>query len=135
MILSQIAKDRWTVLAPVDKNGGIPLLDFLMDSVKSGEAKEKMLSLLTFKVPTEGPPKNEEKCRKLKDGIYEFKSASKRGPKVRVLFFYDKGNIVICSNFFLKDQQKTPPREIEKAKEIREQYLNDKKAGKNTIKN
>lgn len=136
MVLSQIAKDRWTVLALTEKNGDIPLLEFLMDHKTSGEAKKRMLAFLRENIPTKGPPKNnEEKCKKLTSHIFEFKSDAKRGPKVRVLFFYDKGNIVICSNFFLKDQQKTPPGEIEKAKEIREQYIHDKAKGKITIKN
>ena len=50
-----------------------------------------------------------------------------KGPKVRVLFFYDKGNVIVCTHGFLKDTQKTNPVEIDKAILIRKYYFEAKK--------
>ncbi len=134
MILSIISKDKWTVLAVAKDDGEVPLLEFLSDETKSKKAKENMLSTLVEYVPTHGTPKDENKCKYLRDHILEFKTGSNKGPKVRVLFFYDKGKVIVCSHGFLKDTQKTNPDEIDKAIQIRENYLEAQKNKKLTIK-
>ncbi|MBF0261928.1 MAG: type II toxin-antitoxin system RelE/ParE family toxin [Magnetococcales bacterium] len=42
--------------------------------------------------------------------------------RIRVLWFYDKGRIIICSNAFLKETNKTPKLEISQAISIKIRY-------------
>ena len=44
------------------------------------------------------------------------------GDIVRILYFFDKGRIILCTNGFVKKQQKTPRSEIELAKQRRASY-------------
>jgi len=127
MVLYKIALDNWTVLTVAKDNDEIPLLNFLFDETKSKKDKGKMLVLLEEYVPTHGPPTNENKCSFLRDEILEFKTGSKgKGPKVRVAWFYDENNQIICTHGFFKDTQKTPKNEIDKAIEIKNEYFNAK---------
>jgi len=48
---------------------------------------------------------------------------------VRVLYFFDKDRIIIATNGFVKNQQKTPRSEIELAKDRRADYHHRKEAG------
>ena len=60
------------------------------------------------------------------DGIYAIR-IEYEGNIYRVLWFYDKGNIIVLVNSFQKKTQKTPPREITLAEKLKKQYFNDKK--------
>ena len=68
--------------------------------------------------------------KKLDGDIWEFRTLFNK-KKYRVLAFWDKtGNnetIVVGTNGFIKKTQKTPKKEIEKAKRIRTKYFNSKK--------
>jgi len=63
------------------------------------------------------------------DGIYEvrviiaFKS-------VRILCFFDKGDLIILTNCFIKKTQKTPRQEIKLAESLKDEYLIEKYGGK-----
>ena len=130
MVLYIIKQDKWTVLAVAENNGEIPLLNFLFDDTKSKKDKEKMLVSLTEFVPTHGPPSNENKCGFLRDKILEFKTGSKgKGPKVRVAWFYDENNQIICTHGFFKTTKKTDPKEIKRAIKIKDDYFKDKAIG------
>ena len=59
--------------------------------------------------------------RPLGEGIFELRSIS--GSNItRVLYFFIKGNTAILTHGFTKKQQKTPVREITKAKLYRNDY-------------
>ena len=45
----------------------------------------------------------------------------------RIFSFFDKGNLVILGNAFLKKTQKTPKMELEKAIKIMEEYQDENK--------
>lgn len=45
----------------------------------------------------------------------------------RIFCCFDKGNLVILFNGFHKKTQKTPPKELNKAKKIMEDYFNEQK--------
>jgi len=45
----------------------------------------------------------------------------------RIFSFFDKGNLVVLGNAFLKKTQKTPKIELEKALKIMEEYQNEDK--------
>ena len=66
---------------------------------------------------------NEDISKHLDDGIYEFRKTPRRGPALRVLWFYDEGRVIVCTQGYWKTTQRTPPGEIEKARRLRSDYL------------
>lgn len=67
--------------------------------------------------------------KKLDDtDIWEFRTLF-NGIQYRLLAFWDTDNetLVITTHGFIKKTQKTPPKEIKKAEEIRKMYFNSKK--------
>lgn len=75
-----------------------------------------------------GPAKliPEQESKDLGDGLYEFRRRPKSGAHLRVIWFYDKGRMVVCTHTFTKARRKTPPNEITKAQKIRERYFGRK---------
>ncbi|MBR4515337.1 MAG: type II toxin-antitoxin system RelE/ParE family toxin [Lachnospiraceae bacterium] len=65
--------------------------------------------------------------KELEDGIFELRTIE-GSDIVRILYFFDKGKIIIATNGFVKKQQKTPRNEIELAKKRRTDY--HKKGGR-----
>ena len=65
--------------------------------------------------------------KELEDGIFELRT-EESGDIVRILYFFDKGRIILCTNGFVKKQQKTPRGEIELAKQRRKLYHARKEA-------
>lgn len=70
-------------------------------------------------------PKKFFKFLESTNGIYEvrviiaFKS-------IRLLCFFDEGNLVVLANCFVKKIQKTPRKEIELAEKFKKEYLSGK---------
>ena len=59
--------------------------------------------------------------RHLSDGIFELRTV--QGNNItRILYFFIVGQQVILTHGFVKKTQKTPVREIEKAKKMREEW-------------
>jgi phage-related protein len=67
--------------------------------------------------------------KKLFGDIWEFRTRFK-SKQIRLLAFWDKrgskGTLVIATHGFVKKTQKTPNREIERAIELRRDYLKKK---------
>lgn len=67
--------------------------------------------------------------KKLNDFIWEFRTLYK-SKTYRLFSFWDKTDeneiLIIATHGILKKTQKTPPKEIKKAEEIRKQYLENK---------
>ena len=59
------------------------------------------------------------------DGLYEIRVSS-GSDTFRIFCFFDEGKLVIVLNAFQKKTQKTPVEEIEKAKELKKRYYEDK---------
>ncbi len=74
-----------------------------------------------------------ELFKKLNEFIWEFRTLYKN-KAYRLFSFWDKtqgnGTLVIATHCILKKTQKTPPKEIKKAEEIRKQYLENKRKKK-----
>ena len=66
--------------------------------------------------------------KELEDGIFELRTIE-GSDIVRILYFFDKGKIIIATNGFVKKKQKTPRSEIELAKNRRADYHRRKEAG------
>ena len=66
--------------------------------------------------------------KKLNDNIWEFRVRFSN-KQIRLLSFWDKRNkekiLVVATNGFIKKTQKTPKKEINKAEQIMNKYLNE----------
>jgi hypothetical protein len=103
----------------------LPYLDFQQEAL-SRAAKEwpKLVRILDHTADA-GPPKDEEKSKLLREGIFEFRT--KGG--LRLLWFYDEGRVLICVNGYIKQGQKTPNAEIDAAIQWKNKYFTAKRAG------
>ena len=74
-----------------------------------------------------------ELFKKLNDFIWEFRTLY-NSKAYRLFSFWDKSDdketLVVATHGILKKTQKTPPKEIKKAEEIRKQYLENKEKNK-----
>ena len=57
--------------------------------------------------------------------IYEIRVMS-TFKNIRILCFFDKGDLVVLTNWFLKKSQKTPAKEIKLAEKLKREYLIEK---------
>jgi phage-related protein len=124
MILFEIAKAGYAVYAIGKDEQHCQLLDFL-GTIGSNLQKDvdRVLALLK-RVSQKGPPRNTEISHQIKDEIFEFIQG-----RLRVLWFYDEGRLILCTHGFIKKTQKTPASEIEQAIKTREKYFREKGKG------
>ena len=67
----------------------------------------------------EGPSLGMPFSRALEDGIYELRT-TQGGNITRILYFFVLGKRIVLTHGFVKKTQKTPRREMERAKRMRE---------------
>ncbi len=85
--------------------------------------REKIDYVLEIVISMERIPK--QFFKHLEDGIYEIRV--KVGSDIyRIFCFFDAGNLVILLHAFQKKSQKTPRKEIHRAKQLRTKYYEDK---------
>ena len=121
MRLVRLAKQNWEVLAVCDARGRCQVLDFLAELDGSYHAAvSAMLFLLRRAIPMDGPPRAEPLCKPLGDGLFELRREPK-GKKLRVIWFYGGGTVIVCSSAFTK-AERTPRMRIEQAKFFQKQY-------------
>ena len=82
-----------------------------------------MFRLLSF-VAEQGPPHNVEVSHKIVGDIWELIAG-----RLRVLWFYDQGRVVVCSHGFVKRTRKTPTSEIDRAQAVFDAYQSAKRSG------
>jgi hypothetical protein len=127
MRLVRIAREQWDVLAVVDDRGRCQVIELLMGAGQSA-AQRSMLWFLRSRLPAEGPPRSVELCKSLGDGLFELRRQPK-GPKLRVLFFYDDGHRIVCTNAFYK-AERTPRTEVRLARDLKRLYFRAKLLGR-----
>lgn len=64
----------------------------------------------------------------LEDGIFEMRTIAGSNI-VRILYFFDKGRLIIATNGLIKKSRKTSRREIDLAKRRRKDYFERKAVG------
>ena len=104
------------------EDGSEPAKDFLLSLDYKMRAKViRLLEMLQKNGNALRLPYSEE----LEDGIFEIRA--KVGSDIsRLLYFFDKGKIVILTNGLVKKTQKVPKQDIETAKKYRADYLKRK---------
>jgi phage-related protein len=124
MIVRTVSSGLYRVLAACTDRGGCQLLSFLYE-MKGPVGRDAIrMTYLLERTAMEGPSRRTEISHQIKGGIYEFLQG-----RIRVLWFYDEGRIVVCSHGFIKKTQKTPETEIRRAEEARRRYFEDKAKG------
>ena len=103
-------------------NGDQPAMDFLLSlNIKMRAKMADMISILQ----DNGYELREPYSKHLSEGIFELRA--KVGSDItRVLYFFYVNRRIVLTNGFIKKTQKTPPKEIERAKKYREDYLKRK---------
>jgi phage-related protein len=108
---------RFTVCA-LSIDDSCPSLEFIDDARSKYQREvDKALTALFQRFAEEGPLFNIEKNRKLTDDIWELKTKH-----LRILYFFDEGRVIICTNGYFKQGQKTPQRIIHTATEMYRRY-------------
>jgi len=86
---------------------------------------EYVLDLIRFEKQV---PKKFFKYLNDTDGIYEVRVIT-TFKSIRILCFFDKGELVVLTNCFLKKAQKTPKKEIKMAERLKKDYIIEKYGG------
>ena len=94
-------------------------------SNKDARIQHKQASLYIELLQQNGTHMNENITKHLEDGIWELRPGNNR-----VFYFYFQDDIFVLLHQFRKKSQKTPKREIEKAKRERDDYLSRKENNK-----
>ena len=99
-------------------DGSRPAENFILSQGAKMQAKIfAALELLEIK----GPGLREPFSKSLGDGIFEIR-AKQGSDTSRVLYFFVMGRKVILTNGFVKKTQRTPVREIDRARRYRNDY-------------
>ena len=103
-----------------DKADGVkPAKDFILELEPKMQAK--VLRTIDM-LESNGSELREPYSKHLDDGIFELRAQI--GSDIsRVLYFFMIGRKAILTHGFIKKTQKTPPSEIDRAKEYRAEYL------------
>ena len=106
-------------------DGSRPAEEFIL--AQDVKMQAKIFMALEF-LEEKGPMLREPFSKPLGEGIFEVRA--KQGTDIsRVLYFFVVGKKVILTNGFVKKTQKTPPREIEKAKRYRADHQQREESG------
>lgn len=83
---------------------------------------EYVLDLVRFERQV---PKKFFKALENTDRIYEVRVIT-TFKSIRILCFFDGGNLIVLTNCFVKKSQKTPRKEIKQAEKLKKEYLKEK---------
>ena len=113
------------------RDGQCPVWEFLENlriksaSNKDARIQHKQASLYIELLQQNGTRLNDNITKHLEDGIWELRPGNNR-----VFYFFYENNTFVLLHQFRKKSQKTPKREIEKAKSERIDYLSRKEHDK-----
>ena len=113
------------------EDGKCPIWDFLealrlkAPTNKDARIQHKQASLYIELLQQNGTHMNAEITKHLDDGMWELRPGNNR-----VFYFFYQNDTYVLLHQFRKKSQKTPKREIEKAKTERNDYLRRKETAK-----
>lgn len=103
--LKLIKREAWAVYAACTADGSCPLEEFLGDGSSLRKDKDRMLRRLE-EVSRRGPYYLPDISHQIEGEIRQTEQG-----RIRVLWFFDKGHVIVCSHGFVKKSKKTPERE------------------------
>jgi len=130
MKLKVLAQSEWTVCAVASYAQGqdtCQIEDFFIGlETKDGGSGDGMLQLIAY-VAENGP-------RQLPDSLSHYIDQNEKiwefiKGRLRVAWFYDEGQCVICTHGFIKDSQKVKKADKNYAIRMKEEYFAAKSAG------
>ena len=87
------------------------------------KTRDKIDYVLDLISNVEAVPKKFLKNLSGTDGLYEIRIITAR-KNIRIMCFFDEGNLIILINCFVKKTQKTPRKEIKMAEKLKNEYYN-----------
>lgn len=130
IVLRKVKLESHCTIYAMGSKDDCELFTFLEKMQADDENEFDKINALLDHTATYGPPRNTEKCRWFSD-IDVFELKTKGG--IRIMAFWDKNRIIICTHGFLKKKQKTPKNEKTKAKNEKARFLEAKAAKTITI--
>ncbi|MCQ2009183.1 MAG: type II toxin-antitoxin system RelE/ParE family toxin [Sporolactobacillus sp.] len=114
---------KWNLIPYEKQNGEKPVTVYL----NSLDTKHRVKVLRNLQLLEEFGPTKEmrEKIKPLGNGIFELRTQFSNNI-FRILYFHLVDKNLILTNGFTKKTEKTPPREIKKAKDYRDDFLKRK---------
>jgi phage-related protein len=102
-------------------------LAFFQEHARLRQKEFDKLSALLTRVANEGPPHDADKFKELnnEDGICEFKTSG----GLRLFCFWDEAALIVTTHGYLKDKQRAPRRELDKARRLKRDYFAAKERG------
>lgn len=122
MPIEEIYTGRKFTVKGWKENETCQVLELIKELVGNGDKDGTRLFNLIKRTADHGVQKNKRKIRSLDDGIFEFKAHN----TARILFFYDKDQLIICSHGFTGkkgNEAKFINRQIKIAKQIKDNYF------------
>ena len=110
---------KWKVIYYEDINDYSEIFDFIENQKENNQIK--ILNWLN-KLEELGPNLPRPYADYLDDGIYELR-IKLSGNQIRILYFFCYKEFIILSNQFRKNTGKVPKNEIQKSKNIRDDFL------------
>ena len=111
----------------MEKQFDVLFLEEVFEYLKSLEVKHS--EKIIYNIRKSESKTDPELLKKLEDDIWEFRTLYQK-LQYRLLAFWDKTDsektLVISTHGFVKKQSKVPKKEIEKAKNLRTKYFEDK---------
>ncbi|MBE0653122.1 MAG: type II toxin-antitoxin system RelE/ParE family toxin [Bacteroidales bacterium] len=116
--------EKFHIFSFCDENGTSEV-DAIAAKIDNSQKKQISKLETTFEKAALFDPSRlpDDRCHHLEDGVWQF-----RADDIRVLWFYDEGNLVICTHAFIKKVKKTPRKQITKAKQRRAEYFTAKES-------
>ena len=93
-------------------------------AVQTPQVRKKIAQTLVWMQEVDRLPISILRTIEAVKGLYEIRVES-GGNIFRIFCCFDRGNLVVLFNAFQKKTQKTPQKEIEKAKRLMTEYFND----------
>ena len=124
MRIKHIISGQWIIYAVQSERGDCPLLKFLngLDNSYSGHRDSLLALLEEVSGHAEKPSQwiSPKKCHTITTDkkIWQFTVG-----RLRIAWFYDDGNVIICTHGFFKDSQTTKRADQKQAQKIRDNYF------------
>lgn len=123
MKLRVVIRDAWTVLAVYIDEERCDVLDFANGLRRDDPPEFARLMRAFERLSASGPSRNKRLSRALPHDIVELKA---RGG-VRVLYFFDEGRVIVCSEAMRKPKPRGLAQAVERAAPTRWRSLSDKR--------
>lgn len=121
MEIWRLIAHRWTIYGACDSRG-ICIFQAWLEGLDPSLTKDRDRLLATLERSAQDPagPRSLpiETSHQIEGDIYQISKG-----QLRVLYFYDKQRVIICTHGFFKKSGKTPPQEITRATTIRDDYF------------